>query len=157
VPDTELPDEVVRLLNDPAVGGEQAVHPLFTVDGQGCPHPTLSSARQWWTGDERLVCVLVAGRTSRYLSQRPLALLLVVGVRRVYFVRLRSTLIQEVGDRRVAVVFDVTAVESDTRDVPLTPILFQATDELARQERISDRAAATAAQLARQQSPAGHR
>jgi hypothetical protein len=32
VSDTELPDEVVRLLNDPAVGGEQAVQPLFTVD-----------------------------------------------------------------------------------------------------------------------------
>jgi hypothetical protein len=157
VSDVELPDEAVRLLNDPAVGGEQAVHPLFTVDGEGCPHPTLSSARQWWTGDEHLVCVLVAGRTSRYLSQRPRALLLVVGARQVYSIRLRSTLIREVGDRRVAVVFDVTAVESDTRGVPLTPMLFQATGELARQERISDRAAATAAQLAQQHSPAGHR
>jgi hypothetical protein len=127
MPDTELPDEVVRLLNDPADGGEQAVQPLFTVDDQGCLHATLSSARQWWTCDEHLVCVLVAGRTSRYLSQRPRALLLVVGARQVYSVRLRSIQIQEVGDRRVAVVFDVTAVESDTRDVALTPMLFQAT------------------------------
>jgi hypothetical protein len=150
VPDTELPGEVVRLLNVPAVGGEQAVQPLFTVDDQGCPHATLSSARQWWTGDEHLVCVLVAGRTSRYLSQRPRALLLVVGARQVYSVRLRSILIREVEDRRVAVVFDVTAVESDTRDVALTPMLFQATDELARQETISDRVAAAAAQLAQQ-------
>lgn len=148
--DTELPDEVARLLNDPAIGGEQAVQPLFTIDDQGCPHATLSSARQWWTGDEHLVCVLAAGRTTRYLSQRPRALLLVVGAREVYSVRLRATLIQEVGDRRVAVVFDVTTVESDTRGVALTPMMFQATDELARQERISDRAAATAAQLARQ-------
>jgi len=46
--DTKLPDEVVRLLNDPAAGGEQAIQPLFTVDDQGCPHATLSSARQWW-------------------------------------------------------------------------------------------------------------
>lgn len=150
MPDTELPDEVVRLLNDPAVGGEQAVQPLFTVDDQGCPHATLSCARQWWTGNEHLVCVLVAGRTSRYLSQRPRALLLVVGARQVYSVRLRSTLIQELEDRRVAVVFDVTAVRSDTRDVALTPMLFQASDELARHERIGDRAAATTAQLAQQ-------
>jgi hypothetical protein len=62
----------------------------------------------------------------------------VVGARQVHSVRLRSIQIQEVGDRRVAVVFDVTAVESDTRDVALTPMLFQATAELARQERISD-------------------
>jgi hypothetical protein len=150
VSDTELPCEVVRLLNDPAAGGEQAVQPLFTVDDQGFPHATLSSARQWWTGDEHLVCVLTAGRTSNYLSQRPQALLLVVGARQVYSVRLRSTLIQAAGDRWVAVVFDVTAVESDTRDVALTPMLFQATGELARQEWISDRAAATAAQLAQQ-------
>jgi hypothetical protein len=150
VSDTELPDEVVAVLNDPAAGGEQAVQPLFTVDDQGCPHATLSSARQWQTGDEHLVCVLVAGRTTRYLAQRPRALLLVVGARQVCSVRLRRTLIQEVEDRRVAVVFDVTAVESDTRGVALTPMLFQATDELARQERISDRAAATAALLAQQ-------
>ena len=148
--DTELPDEVVRLLNDPATGGVQAVQPLFTVDDQGCPHATLSSARQWWTGHGRLVCVLVAGRTSRHLSQRPGALLLVVGARQVYSVRLRSTMIQNLQDRRVAVVFDVTGIESDTREVTLTPMLFQATDELARRERISDRAAATAAQLAQQ-------
>jgi hypothetical protein len=150
VSDAELPDEVVALLNDPAGGGEQAVQPLFTVDDQGCPHATLSSARQWRTGDEHLVCVLVAGRTTRYLAQRPRALLLVIGARQAYSVRLRAARIQEVEGRRVAVVFDVTAVESDTRGVALTPMLFQATAELARHERISDRAAATAARLARQ-------
>jgi hypothetical protein len=38
--------------------------------------------------------------------------------------------------------------------VALTPALFpQATDELARQERIGDRAAATGAQLAQRCSP----
>jgi hypothetical protein len=152
VPETELaglPDEVVRLLSDPpAVGGRQAVQPLLTVDDQGCPHATLSSARQWWIGDRRLVCVLTAGRTSGYLSRRPRALLLVVGARQAYSVRLHATGIQEVEDRRVAVVFDVTAVQSDSRGVALTPALFQVTDELARQERIGDRAAAMAAQLA---------
>ena len=148
--DTELPDEVVRLLNDPATGGVQAVQPLFTVDDQGCPHATLSSARQWWTGHGRLVCVLVAGRTTHYLAQRPQALLLVIGARQAYSVRLHATQIQEMEDRRDVVVFDVTAVESDTRGVALTPMLFQATAELARQERIGDRAAATAARLARQ-------
>jgi hypothetical protein len=94
--------------------------------------------------------VLVAGRTIRYLAQRPQALLLVIGARQAYSVRLRATQIQEMEDRRVVVVFDVTAVESDTRGVALTPMLFQATAELARQERIGDRAAATAARLARQ-------
>jgi hypothetical protein len=150
VSDTELPDEVAALLNDAAAGGEQAVQPLFTVDDQGCPHATLSSARQWWTGDEHLVCVLVAGRTTRYLAQRPQALLLVIGARQAYSVRLHATQIQEMEDRRDVVVFDVTAVESDTRGVALTPMLFQATAELARQERIGDRAAATAARLAGQ-------
>jgi hypothetical protein len=154
VPDTELPDEVVRLLNDPAAGREQPVLPLFTVDDQGFPHATLSSARQWWIGDERLVCVFAAGRTTRYLSQRPQALLLVTGARQAYSVRLRAARIQDTDDRRAAVAFDVTATESDTRGVTLTPMLFQATDELARQERISDHAAATAAQLAQQPSPA---
>ena len=66
-----------------------------------------------------------------------------VGARQAYPVRLRRIKIEEVEDRRVAVVFDITAVESD-------PALFQATGELARQERISDRGASTAAQLARQ-------
>jgi hypothetical protein len=151
--DTKLPDEVVRLLDDPGVGAKQAIQPLFTVDDQGFPHASLSSARQWWTGDRRLVCVLTAGRTSNYLSQRPQALLLVVGAHQAYSVRLRSIKIEQVEDRRVAVVFDVTGIDSDTRGVALTPALFQATDELARQERISDRAAATAAQLARRPGP----
>jgi hypothetical protein len=150
VSDPELPDEVVALLNNPAAGGEQAVQPLFTVDDQGCPHATLSSTRQWHTGDEHLVCVLVAGRTTRYLAQRPQALLLVIGASQAHSVRLRATQIQEVENRWVAVVFDVTAVESDARDVALTPMLFRVTDQLARQERISDRAAATAARLAQQ-------
>ena len=153
MPDTELPEEVVRLLNAPAADREQPVQPLFTVDDQGFPHATLSSARQWWTGDGRLVCVLAAGRTARYLSQRPQALLLVTGARQAYSVRLRATKIEQVEDRRVAIAFDVTATGTDTRDVTLTPMLFQATRELARQERISDHAAATAAQLARQPSP----
>jgi hypothetical protein len=50
VSDTELPDEVAALLNDAAAGDEQAVQPLFTVDDQGCPHATLSSARVWCPG-----------------------------------------------------------------------------------------------------------
>jgi hypothetical protein len=150
VSDPGLPDEVVALLNNLAADGEQAVQPLFTVGDQGYPHATLSSARQWYTGDEHLVCVLVAGRTTRYLAQRPQALLLVIGASQAYSVRLRATQIQEVENRWVAVVFDVTAVESDTRDVALTPMLFHATHQLARQERISGRAAATAARLAQQ-------
>jgi hypothetical protein len=148
MPDAALPDEVVRVLNDPAVGGNQAVQQLFTVDDEGCPHATLSSARQWWTGDGRLVCVLVAGRTSSHLSQRPHALLLVVGARQAYSVRLHMNMIQDVEASRVAVVFDVTTVESDTREVALTPMLFRATDELARRELIGERATARAAQLA---------
>jgi hypothetical protein len=150
MPDTELPDEVIRLLDDSAIGSEQAVHPLFTVDDEGCPHATLSSARQWWIGDGRLVCVLVAGRTTRYLSERPMALLLVVGVRQAYSIRLRSSVIQDVEHRRVAVVFNAEEVESDGRGVELTPMLFHATEELARRELIGERAAALAAQLAQQ-------
>jgi len=42
----------------PAVDGKQAVHQLFTVDAKGWPHPALSSARQWWIGDERIACVI---------------------------------------------------------------------------------------------------
>jgi hypothetical protein len=57
-------------------------------------------------------------------------------------------MIQDVEASRVAVVFDVTTVDSDTREVALTPMLFQATDELARREPIGERATATAAQLA---------
>jgi hypothetical protein len=146
--DTDLPGEVVGLLNHRPVGGHQAVQPLFTVDDLGRPHATLSSTHQWWVGEKHLVCVLVSGRTSRYLSQRPQALLLVVGACQVYSVRLLSSRIQEIEDRRVAVVFDVVDVESDTREVAMTPMLFQATDELARLERIGERAAATANQLA---------
>jgi len=118
------------------------------VNDQGYPHATLSSARQWWIGDGRLSFVLVAGRTSDYLSQRPEALLLIVGERDAYSVRLhRTAMQQEVEDRRVVVVFDVTAAEDDTRGGGLTPMLFHATDELARQERISEYTAAVAAQL----------
>jgi hypothetical protein len=63
-------------------------------------------------------------------------------------ISVRSIKIEEVEDLRVAVVFDVTGVESDPGGVALTPALFQATDELARQEWISDRGAATQQQRA---------
>jgi hypothetical protein len=148
VSDIELPAEVARQLTN-SDNGKQIVLPLFTVSDQGYPHATLSSSRQWWIGDGHLSFVLVAGRTSDYLSHRPQALLLIVGERDAYSVHLRRTVMQqEVQDRRVVIVFDVTAVENDTRGVGLTPMLFQATDELARQERISEHTAATAAQLA---------
>jgi hypothetical protein len=150
VPDVELPDEVVRQLMN-SDDYNQIVLPLFTVDEQGWPHATLSSVRQWWIGDGRLSFVLAAGRTSEYLSQRPQALLLNVGERHAYSVRLyRTAMQQEVEDHRIVVVFDVTAVESDTRGVGLTPMLFQATDELVSQESISERTAAAAAELAQQ-------
>jgi hypothetical protein len=42
-------------------------------------------------------------------------MLLVVAAHHAYSVRLHRTLIQEVGHHRVAIVFDVTAVESGTR------------------------------------------
>src|SRR5215471_18269982 len=42
--DTEPSDEVVGLLNDPAVGGEQADQPLFTGDDH--PHPVSPQAGQ---------------------------------------------------------------------------------------------------------------
>jgi hypothetical protein len=149
VSDIELPAEVVRQLANSA-DDQQIVLPLFTMNDRGYPHATLSSARQWWIGDGQLSFVLVAGRTSNYLSMRPEALLLIVGERNAYSVRLcRTVMQQEVQDRRVVVVFDVTAVENDTRGVGLTPMLFRATDELARQERISERTAGVAAQLAR--------
>lgn len=148
--DIKLPAEVVRQLAN-SDDDKQIALPLFTVDDRGYPHATLSSARQWWIGDGHLSFVLVAGRTSDYLSHRPQALLLIVGERDAYSVHLRrSVMQQELQDRRVVVVFDVTAVEKDTRGVGLTPMLFQATDELARQERISEHTAATAAQLARE-------
>jgi hypothetical protein len=147
--DNALPDEVTRLLTDPATAGVRAIHHLLTVDDQGRPHATLSSASQWWTGPGRVVCVLDAGRTARYLSRRPQALLLVVGALHAYSVRLLSSTIKEVADGQVAVVFDVVSVEHDSRGVALTPMSFEATDELTGRERISRDAIAVAAQLAR--------
>ena len=60
---------------------------------------------------------------TSYLSRPPRALLLVVGARQAYAVRLRATRIEEAGDGRIAVAFGITAVDSDTRDVALTPML----------------------------------
>lgn len=148
VRDNALPDEVIRLLDDPAHPDGRAVHHLLTVDDHGRPHATLSSANQWWTGPGRLVCVLDAGRTSHNLSQRPQSLLLVVGTSQVYSIRVSSTAIKEVTDHRVVVVFDVVSVESDTRGVTLTPMLFEATDELIGREQISQNTVSLAAQLA---------
>jgi hypothetical protein len=148
VSDVELPCEVVRQLTN-SDDDMQIVLPLFTVNDRGYPHATLSSARQWWIGHGQLSFVLVPGRTSDYLSHRPEALLLIVGERDAYSVRLhRTSMQQEVEDHRVVVVFDVTAAEADTRGVGLTPMLFQGTEELARQERISEHTAAVAARLA---------
>jgi hypothetical protein len=149
-PDRKLPDEVIRLLKDAAVGGRQAVYQLLTVGDEGWPHAALSSARQWWVGDERVACVILAGRTSRYLSEHPQALLFVVGARRAYSIRLSCTVIEDAGEGRVVVAFDVIAADSDTRDVALTPMQFEASDELTRLEQASQNAAALAAQLAGQ-------
>lgn len=147
--DHALPDEVIGLLGDPTRPGGRAVHHLLTVDDHGRSHATLSSASQWWTGHGRLVCVLVAGRASRYLSQRPQALLLVVGTREAYSIGLSNTTIKRVADGQVVVVFDVVAVQSDSRGVALTPMLFEATDELIGREQISQSVISVAAELAK--------
>jgi hypothetical protein len=124
VPDTRLPDEIVALLDGlPPNGGRQAVRPLFSVDDHSCPHPTPPAAHQWWTGDGRLVCVPTAGHPSSYLALCARIVLLVAGARQAYSVHLHATQIQGIGDRQVAVVFDVTAIDSDTRAVALSPML----------------------------------
>ncbi len=58
-----------------------------------------------------------------------------MGTLRAYSIRLHSAMIEKAGDGRIVVAFDVIAVESDTRGVALTPMQFEATDELTRREQ----------------------
>jgi hypothetical protein len=136
-----LPTDVAdRLTGRPGGPGPEPVFPLLTVDQTRAPHACmLSSAELRWDGSQ-LRCVLRSTRARRNLLVHRSAVLLVVGERHVFHVRLRVAGRPEKEGGATLITFHVDDVEADGMGVPLSPMTFERTDDLNVQERIDENA-----------------
>lgn len=141
-----LPDDLHRLLiGHPGIEADEQAFPFLTVDENGFPHPALLSRAELEPGPGGLLAVIASRRTRSNLERDGRATLIAVHETTAHYVKLR--LIRSIADDElVGCEFDVTQHKRDTLGIPLTPIGFRTTAEIAELEHW-DRTAALLRQL----------
>ena len=131
-----LPDPVVALLAEPVeVGRVTQAFPFVTVDEAGFPHVALLSAVELAIGSDGSLHAVLAGPTTRanLLRSRRATLIAVEGDT-CHTVKVEVRHATE-AEGVLGVVFDVHAHKADSLGIPLSPIGFEPTEEVASMER----------------------
>lgn len=132
--DVMLPREVIDLLAGmPAVDRWEPVFPLLTTDPDGEPRVCLLSGAEIEADRAVVRCAVRSRRTSANLRRSGRALLHVVGQNTSYYVRCRVNQVVA-GQDGLAVAMSVVEVERDTLGIPLQPMRFHASEDLAAAE-----------------------
>lgn len=137
-----VPEELARLLGgEPDAGAAEQAFPFLTLDEAGFPHASLlSRAETGVTRDGREVLAVAAGpRTRSNLRRDGRACLIAIDGATAYYAKLRvvrTILAEDPGPAGGLEAFAMTVVEhkADTLGVPLTPVTFTPTPEIARAE-----------------------
>jgi hypothetical protein len=132
-----LPEVVVDVLRRPVEVGHQAqAFPFLTVDAEGLPHVALLSGRELAvTGDGALVAALMSPTTCGNLRRSGAATILIVEGDTAHSVKLRLRTIVEGDGALVGCVFDFMSHKADSLGIPLVPMSFTPTGDVARIER----------------------
>ena len=136
-----LPRDVVAYLSGrPVVGASEAVIPLVTVDDAGFPHGCLLSRAQVAATATEVQLVVTSPGTRANLRERGRALLLVSLGDTVHHCKLRVLRVREASDA-LGASCELAAHKADSLGIPLEPMSFVASDEMARFERWDETAA----------------
>lgn len=141
-----VPDELHRLLRGfPEVDADEQAFAFLTVDEDGFPHPALLSRAELDPGPSGLLAVIASPRTRSNLERDGRATLIAVHDTTAHYVKLR--LVRSVSsDELLGCEFDVVHHKRDTLGIPLSPIGFHTTAEIAEHEHW-ERTAALLGQL----------
>lgn len=142
-----LPEEIAALLARPVeVDRPAQAFAFLTVDHQGFPHVALTSSVELTAGADGTLRAVLAGTTTRanVLRTRRASLIAVEGDT-IHTVKLEVRRATE-SEGVLGVVFEVCSHKADSLGIPLSPIGFRATPELAGLEQW-DRAGRVLARL----------
>jgi hypothetical protein len=131
-----VPAALAGLLDGrPAVGGREQAFMFLTVDQAGFPHVALlSRAELAVSPDGREVLAVVAGRRTRANLERDgRAGLVAVEGTTAHYAKLRVTRTIDAGES-IGCAMTLAGYQADTLGLPLSPVSFVTTADLARLE-----------------------
>lgn len=135
-----LSPEVLDFFRDrPIVGSREQVVPLLTVDGDGLPHACLLSRAQLRAAGDEIHAVVASPQTKENLRRDGAAAVLVTLGDTVHHCKLR---VRRVADGPLApgkppvlvAALGLVGLKADSIGIPLEPMTFLATEEIARVE-----------------------
>lgn len=132
-----VPAAVADLLRGvPEIGTREQAFPFLTVDDAGYPHTALLSRRELepGPGDADLRAAVRSRRTRANLEARGTAALVAVDGPTAHYVKLRLVRADAVHDL-LACVFAVAEHRADSMGIPLSPLTYPVTADVARAER----------------------
>jgi hypothetical protein len=132
-----IPVEVAALLAGRPVSGQtEQAFPFLTIDNEGFPHSALLSRAEMDVGKRRqtVVAALASQQTRANLLRDGRAGFIAIGGEVAHHIKLslRNTL---EANGLLGCVFDVVNYKADTLGIPLEPMMFQASDVVARLEK----------------------
>lgn len=130
-------DDLVRLLEGaPGIDAQEQAFPFVTVDEAGFPHAALLSRSELEPCRDRdeLVAVVASRRTRANIERDGRALLIAVEGTTAHYAKLR--LVRSIrDDELLGCAFEVAEHKRDSLGIPLAPITFRTSADLARDER----------------------
>jgi hypothetical protein len=131
-----IPADLVSLLSGrPGLGVSEQAFPLLTVDENGYPHVALLSRAEIEVGTDaaEILAVVTSRRTGANLRRDGRAGLIAVNGMVAYYVKLRVARMLEAG-KALGCAMIVTEYKADSLGIPLQPISFVTTAEVAQME-----------------------
>jgi hypothetical protein len=129
-----VPDDLERLLRGfPAVGADEQAFPFLTVDDNGFPHPALLSRAELEPGGGGILAVIASPNTRANLQRDGRATLIAVHGTTAHYAKLRMAR-SWTADDLLGCEFHVSHHKRDSLGIPLAPIGFHTTAEIAEHE-----------------------
>src|SRR5262245_49186078 len=132
-----VPDQLAELLEGaPEVDADEQAFPFLTVDDQGFPHVALLSRSELdvQPGRAEVLAAVGSPRTRANLRRDGRAGLVAVGGTVAHYAKLRVTRSLEL-DGLLGCALEVVEHKGDSLGIPLQPIGFRTSAEVARAER----------------------
>lgn len=129
-----VPDDLAVLLEGrPDVGAAEQAFPFLTVDDAGYPHVALLSRAEMDVRADRgaVLAVVASTRSTANLRRDGRAGLIAVAGTVAHYAKLRVTTLRE-DDGVLGCVLELVEHKRDTLGIPLTPIGFHTSEDIAR-------------------------
>lgn len=134
---TVAPDLARLIAGWPQVEAEEQAFPFLTVDDAGFPHVALLSRSELDIGVDgsEILAAIRSTRTLANLHRDGRAGLIAVGGTTAHYLKMQALRSQSYDDGLVAWAFEVVEHKRDSLGIPLQPMSFHTSPEVARIER----------------------